>query len=60
MDSRTKLLSDEGTSVFGADQLSWILQELNDSAQKDLDVVLMMSISWKSEREFNPETVHEK
>jgi hypothetical protein len=37
-----------------------LLFELDQAKRDNLNVVLLLSFSWKSEREFNKNTVHEK
>jgi len=40
--------------------LDWIKTEIKQAAANDMNVVLLFSFTWKSEREFNEKTVHEK
>lgn len=60
IDSRTQLNTDEKTTVFGRENLEWIKQEISQARQLNQNVILLLSFSWKSEREFNNRTNHEK
>jgi hypothetical protein len=40
--------------------MEWIKQEISQAHELDQNVILLLSFSWKSEREFNNETIHEK
>ena len=48
------------TVVFGNEQMDWLKNEITQAAASDMNVVLLLSFSWKSEREFHDKTIHEK
>ena len=48
------------TVVFGNEQMDWLKNEITQAAASDMNVVLLFSFSWKSEREFHSKTIHEK
>lgn len=53
-------MTDEGRNVFGPEQVQWILDEIQSAYDKDMNVVILLSYSWKSPREFGMDRLHEK